>query len=244
MDLKATIPLSAVLAYIAFHGACKVLLRAFGLTVGVAWTDWIVILATGGLVIMLFVGFVSPVVFQRHLDRVEAARKHGSPSQHGENTGIRSLRRVAASLALLSLVCAGFWLSMFVAPLESKAFTALPGSAEHRTWSSALHYGGLILIGGGLSGVMITWAFRLPDVPAPEPVHMPYNGGLTEAEAQLLVGREGLVQAALRPQGNLKLDGRTYVVKSEVHFVDEGTAVRVDRIDGPNIVVVPVREEG
>ena len=77
-----------------------------------------------------------------------------------------------------------------------------------------------------------------------EPSPLLFNDDLDPITAQVLVGREGVVQAPLRPMGNVKLDGRTYVVKSEGHYIDPGTPVRVDRIEGPHIIVVPVMEEG
>lgn len=77
-----------------------------------------------------------------------------------------------------------------------------------------------------------------------EPSPLLFNDDLNPVTAQVLVGREGVVQAPLRPMGNVKLDGRTYVVKSEGEYIDPGTPVRVDRIEGPHIIVVPVMEEG
>jgi membrane-bound serine protease (ClpP class) len=77
-----------------------------------------------------------------------------------------------------------------------------------------------------------------------EPSPLLFNDDLDPITAQVLVGREGVVQAPLRPMGNVKLDGRTYVVKSEGIYIDPGTPVRVDRIEGPHIIVVPVMEEG
>ncbi|MBL7647257.1 MAG: NfeD family protein [Candidatus Hydrogenedentes bacterium] len=76
-----------------------------------------------------------------------------------------------------------------------------------------------------------------------EPAPLLFNDDLNPITAQVLVGREGVVQAPLRPMGNVKLDGRTYVVKSEGEYIDPGTPVRVDRIEGPHIIVVPVTEE-
>lgn len=84
------------------------------------------------------------------------------------------------------------------------------------------------------------WFFSKPEVIEPTPLL--FNEALNPVTAQVLVGREGVVQAPLRPMGNVQLDGRTYAVKSEGRYVESGTLVRVDRIEGPHIIVVPVIE--
>jgi membrane protein implicated in regulation of membrane protease activity len=89
---------------------------------------------------------------------------------------------------------------------------------------------------------ILGWFFGKPEVIEPTPLL--FNEDLNPVTAQVLVGREGVVQAPLRPLGNVQLDGRTYVVKSEGQYVEPGTPVRVDRIEGPHIIVVPVTEEG
>jgi len=86
------------------------------------------------------------------------------------------------------------------------------------------------------------WFFQKPEVIEPTPLL--FNEDLNPITAKVLVGREGVVQAPLRPLGNVQLDGRTFVVKSEGRYVEAGTPVRVDRIEGPHIIVVPVTEEG
>jgi len=88
----------------------------------------------------------------------------------------------------------------------------------------------------------IRWWFFNNNEPL-EPSPLLYNDDLNPVTAQVLVGLEGVVQAPLRPMGNVKLDGRTYVVKSEGHYIDPGTPVRVDRIEGPHIIVVPLMED-
>lgn len=104
---------------------------------------------------------------------------------------------------------------------------------------------GGVLLAAGLGGQALLLLVRPgDDAPPPEPPIMLYNEPLTVDQAHELVGREGVVRAALRPQGSVRIAGATYVVKSEGQFVEEGTPVRVDRIEGPNIVVVPVGEAG
>ena len=84
--------------------------------------------------------------------------------------------------------------------------------------------------------------FGSPEAP-PEPAPLLFNEDLTPHTAQVLVGRKGTAQAPLRPMGKAEVGGRTYTVKSEGIYIDPGTPVRVDRIEGPHIIVVPVMEE-
>ena len=110
-------------------------------------------------------------------------------------------------------------------------------------WWAMKLFGGALLV-AGLCGQALLLAVSPEEPQDYEPPIMLNNQPLTVEQAHDLVGAEGVVLSALRPQGKLMLDGQTYVVKSEGLHVDEGTPVRVDRIDGPNIVVVPVREVG
>lgn len=102
--------------------------------------------------------------------------------------------------------------------------------------------GGIVLLILRFDESIRWWFFNKPEVNEPTPLL--FNEDLNPVTAQVLVGREGVVQAPLRPLGNVQLDGRTYVVKSEGHYIEPGTPVRVDRIEGPHIIVVPVMEEG
>ena len=72
---------------------------------------------------------------------------------------------------------------------------------------------------------------------------LPYNPSVATDSASELVGLEAILQSALRPWGKLRLDGGTYEVKSEGCFIEAGTLVRVARIEGGYIVVVPAEED-
>lgn len=104
-------------------------------------------------------------------------------------------------------------------------------------------YSGVLFYWVGLIGQFSLLVWGSSRVASVEPNRLLFNDDLNPVTAQVLVGREGVVQAPLRPMGNVKLDGRTYVVKSEGVYIDPGTPVRVDRIEGPHIIVVPVAEE-
>jgi len=192
-----------------------------------------VVLASGGTFVAVFGGFIAPVLFQRHLDRVELAKASGNP--------VSGLRRRRCPLVALSslLIAAGSF-----AWLAATQGVSLLLPARTRVLDDMLYFGGLGCVGVGFAALLTIWTFRYPDFEPIAPRLLPFNGGMTETEAMALVGREGVVHAALRPQGNLKLGEQTYVVRTEGHFVEEGTLVRVDRIDGPNIVVRPVTEKG
>lgn len=91
-------------------------------------------------------------------------------------------------------------------------------------------------------GEPILWAIFGKPEPA-EPAPLPYNENLNKITARALIGREGTAQAPLRPMGIAKVDGRTYTVKSEGIYIDPGTPIRVDSIEGPHIIVVPLMED-
>ncbi|MCF6284966.1 MAG: NfeD family protein [Candidatus Hydrogenedentes bacterium] len=80
-----------------------------------------------------------------------------------------------------------------------------------------------------------------PNADSPKPPFH-YNPDLTHETADNLVGQEGVVQAALRPMGNIRIDDKSYVVRSEGQFIEEGKKIRIARIDEHNIVVVPFTE--
>ncbi len=52
-------------------------------------------------------------------------------------------------------------------------------------------------------------------------------GGASEIETDSLVGRRGLVMTALRPAGQIEIDGRRYEAKAPLGTIDAGVAVVV-----------------
>lgn len=52
-----------------------------------------------------------------------------------------------------------------------------------------------------------------------------------------LVGKEGVAQCALRPSGNVLIEGKIYDVVSQSEFVEKGTQVVVTQTEGGRIVV-------
>lgn len=59
-----------------------------------------------------------------------------------------------------------------------------------------------------------------------------------------LLGAEGVCLTPLRPAGIAEFSGQRVDVITSGDFLEKGTRVRVVRIDGTKIVVVPVKEEG
>jgi len=51
------------------------------------------------------------------------------------------------------------------------------------------------------------------------------------------VGAAGTTETPLRPSGRARIDGRTYDVTSDGGFLEAGSAIRVNRIEGLRIVV-------
>lgn len=52
-----------------------------------------------------------------------------------------------------------------------------------------------------------------------------------------LVGKQGVATCALRPSGNIEIDGTIYDVVAQTDFIDRGTQVVVTQVEGVRIVV-------
>ena len=57
-----------------------------------------------------------------------------------------------------------------------------------------------------------------------------------------LAGKTGAACTVLRPSGIAEIDGVRLNVVTEGDFIEPGTKIRVERIEGNRIVVVPLRE--
>lgn len=60
---------------------------------------------------------------------------------------------------------------------------------------------------------------------------------VSEGDLKYFVGREGKACCTLRPAGIAEFDGVKLNVVSDGEYLNEGTAVRVDRVEGNRIVV-------
>lgn len=58
-----------------------------------------------------------------------------------------------------------------------------------------------------------------------------------------LVGKEGIVLTQLRPAGTGDIEGTRLDIVSEGAFIEVGTVIRVTRVEGRRIVVVPVQPQ-
>lgn len=56
-------------------------------------------------------------------------------------------------------------------------------------------------------------------------------------DARSLIGREGVCLSALRPSGNADFDGQRVDVVSEGEFLQKGTRVIVERVEGLRVLV-------
>ena len=60
---------------------------------------------------------------------------------------------------------------------------------------------------------------------------------LSDAAAQELIGLEGECLTALRPSGNADFDGRKLDVVSAGEFIEKGSRVRIEAVEGLRILV-------
>ena len=58
-----------------------------------------------------------------------------------------------------------------------------------------------------------------------------------------LAGKTGVAQSNLRPTGTIKIDGKQYEAQSSAGFVERGAAIRVSKVEGTMVTVVPIAEE-
>lgn len=69
------------------------------------------------------------------------------------------------------------------------------------------------------------------------------DGRAIDARDSGLLGSEGVVEAALRPAGVARLQGRRVDVVSRGEMIDKGTRVQVVELTGNRVVVQPVQNE-
>lgn len=63
------------------------------------------------------------------------------------------------------------------------------------------------------------------------------SSSLSDASSAELVGLEGVCLTALRPSGNADFDGRKLDVVSDGAFIEKGSRVRIERVEGLRILV-------
>lgn len=68
------------------------------------------------------------------------------------------------------------------------------------------------------------------------------DGRAIDARDSALLGSEGVVEAALRPAGVARLQGRRVDVVSRGEMIDKGTRVQVVELTGNRVVVQPVQD--
>jgi len=56
-------------------------------------------------------------------------------------------------------------------------------------------------------------------------------------ELKKLIGKIGVTQSELNPEGTIQIDDEVYEVRTEGEQVDEGRGVKVVRIQGKKIIV-------
>jgi len=74
----------------------------------------------------------------------------------------------------------------------------------------------------------------------------PPDAGPTTTSAESMTGREGTVTVPVDTEttkGKVRLHGTIWSARSETGVIPEGTRVRVERVQGVHVVVVPVEKE-
>ena len=66
------------------------------------------------------------------------------------------------------------------------------------------------------------------------------SGASEDGDLAYFIGKTGTAHTPLRPAGIAELDGVRLSVVSDGDFIKAGTPVRVDRVEGKRIVVVPI----
>lgn len=54
-------------------------------------------------------------------------------------------------------------------------------------------------------------------------------------ETQSLIGKTGIVNKTLRPYGEVEIEGKVYVATSVGDFIDKGSMVNVDKVEGSTL---------
>jgi membrane-bound serine protease (ClpP class) len=59
-----------------------------------------------------------------------------------------------------------------------------------------------------------------------------------------LLGREGVAETLLRPSGAVRIDDRRIIASAESGLIEKGTAVKVVRVTGNDVVVRRIDAQG
>jgi len=60
---------------------------------------------------------------------------------------------------------------------------------------------------------------------------------MNQSELKNLIGKIGVTQSELNPNGTIQIDDEVYEVRTEGEQVDEGRGVKVVRVQGKKIIV-------
>jgi membrane-bound ClpP family serine protease len=66
------------------------------------------------------------------------------------------------------------------------------------------------------------------------------DGYNATGDMEVFLGKEGITSTVLRPAGIAEFDGVRLNVVSEGEFINANTSVRIERVDGPRILVRPI----
>lgn len=139
--------------------------------------------------------------------------------------GLVGLAGIVAILASLVMMLVG---SSFAVP-------DLSGAATRLVWSLGIAI-----------AIMVSLARFLPKRATNEGgiflgAELPASAGYSTVVAKeaALVGQEGVASTNLRPSGRVRIGSEEFMAQTEGDFVDRGTPVKVIRVDGTAVFVVP-----
>ena len=99
----------------------------------------------------------------------------------------------------------------------------------------------LILVILGIAAFFVYRSFQKGAIPRSQVVLKDTieekSTSLSDAAAQELIGLEGECLTALRPSGNADFDGRKLDVVSAGEFIEKGSRVRIEAVEGLRILV-------
>ena len=58
-----------------------------------------------------------------------------------------------------------------------------------------------------------------------------------------LVGKEGVAQTDFRPTGTILIEGKTYSATTQGMWVKKGTPLKVVKVSGTHITVIPLNDQ-
>jgi membrane-bound serine protease (ClpP class) len=104
-------------------------------------------------------------------------------------------------------------------------------------------YSLLAVLGGFAASGLMFWLLPKTHLGKSMVLETAHRGIAANPSLQLLLGREGVALTKLRPSGTVEIDDHPVDVVTDGEFVELGTRVRVQRVEGARVVVAPTRAD-